>query len=75
MDSIREGLFDDHVTPGAHLRSVSGVHPDHVRTGFLRFVLGDCGELIPGNIRNAFCQTMVFCIFLIIKLSNTIVPC
>ena len=60
MDSIREGLFDDHATSGTHLRRIPGIHQDHTRTSLLRFVLRDRDEQIPGNIREAFCQTMVF---------------
>jgi hypothetical protein len=59
MDAIRKCLGDDHPTSGAHLRCVSGVHPDHLRASLFRFARCDRDKLIPGHIGYAFRQIVV----------------
>jgi len=69
MDSIREGLFDDHTTSGTHLRRIPGVHQDHTRASLFRFVLRDRDE--TGSRQHPRCfspDKWFFCIFLILQI-------
>ena len=54
MHTIRQLFGNNFTTTGARLRGPSGVDFDHRPTSVLCFVGGECNDLTPGNIGNAF---------------------